>query len=108
MNELLSQQTVAESLLWCIWRSIVDDYKSWDNFENAIRASSYVSSMKNFIQDIKKKLPLVINAQHTKEILSVIDADQDDHILHMLRSETTYLVMLVRLKNQERKELLKS
>jgi hypothetical protein len=36
-----------------------------------------------------------------------VEAGEDDKVLNWLRTETTYLTMLVRLRNQERKESLK-
>lgn len=39
--------------------------------------------------------------------LTSVEAKEDDTVLNWLRTETTYLTMLVRLLNQDRKESIK-
>lgn len=111
-NEI-TQERVAEGLIWPLWRSVSDDYKKkyprdiWDQFENAVRSASYTDSLKVFLNNFKRKLPADVDAKHTTDVLSVVCCGQDDVILNWLRTETTYLVMIVRVKNQERKEAIK-
>jgi hypothetical protein len=110
---LITQQDVADKLLMCLWRSIDESYKTryladaWAHFENAIRSASYTNSLKLFLSNIIKRMPIVLQAQFQKDVLSVIECGQDEQILNWLRSETTYLVMLVRVANQERQEAYK-
>ena len=109
----ITQEAIADNLLWGLWRSITEDYKCqypreiWEHFENAIRSASYTDSLKVFLTNFQRRIPLSIQAQYNKDILSVVEAGEDEIILNWLRSETTYLTMLVRLKNQDRKELIK-
>jgi hypothetical protein len=109
----ITQESVAEYLLWGLWRSIKEDYKTqypreiWDHYENAIRSASYTDSMKVFLTNFQRRIPIDIQAQYNKDILSIVGAGEDDTILNWLRTEATYLTMLVRLRNQERKESLK-
>ncbi|MCF8218688.1 MAG: hypothetical protein K9J21_06870 [Bacteroidales bacterium] len=109
----ITQEEVAENLLWGLWRSITEDYKCqypreiWEHFENALRSASYTDSLKVFLTNFQRRIPIDIQAQYNKDILSVVEAGQDDTVLNWLRSETTYLIMLVRLRNQDRKELIK-
>lgn len=109
----ITQEIVAENLLWGLWRSITEDYKTqypreiWEHFENALRSASYTDSLKVFLSNFQKRIPLEIQAQYGKDILSIVDAGEDDVVLNWLRTETTYLTMLVRFRNQERKEHLK-
>ena len=109
----MTQENVAESLLWGLWRSITDDYKSqyprdiWDQFENAIRSASYTGSLKVFLTNFQRKIPIDLQAQFSKDILSIVDSGEDSMVLNWMRTETTYLTMLVRVKNQERKEAIK-
>lgn len=108
----LTQEKVAENLLWGLWRSILEDYKTmyprqiWEHFENAIRSASYTDSLKIFLTNFQRKIPVDIQAKYQKDILSIVQSGQDEKVLNWLRAETTYLAMLVRLKNQERKEEL--
>lgn len=109
----ITRETIAEKLLWGLWRSITEDYKCqypreiWDHFENALRSAGYTDSLKVFLTNFQRRIPIDIQAQYNKDILSVIEAGQDEPVLNWLRAETTYLTMLVRLRNQERKESLK-
>jgi len=110
----LTQEIIAEKLLWGLWRSITEDYKMsypleiWDHFENAIRSASYTDNLKVFLSNFQRRIPIDIQAQYNKDILSIVEAGDDDKVLNWLRTETTYLTMLVRLRNQERKETLKN
>lgn len=112
-NEQITQGLVAENLLWGLWRSITEDYKCnypreiWEHFENALRSASYTDNLKVFLTNFQRRIPIDIQAQYNKDILSVVEAGQDDTVLNWLRTETTYLTMIVRLRNQERKESLK-
>ena len=109
----VTQEIVAENLLWGLWRSITEDYKCqypreiWEHFENALRSASYTDSLKVFLTNFQRRIPIDIQAQYNKEILSVVEDGHDDTVLNWLRTETTYLTMLVRLRNQDRKESLK-
>jgi hypothetical protein len=111
--EQITQEKVAEELLWGLWRSITEDYKCqypreiWNHFENALRSASYTDSLKVFLTNFQRRIPIDIQAQYNKNILSVVTSGEDDKILNWLRSETTYLTMLVRLRNQDRKESIK-
>lgn len=108
-----TQEEVADNLLWGLWRSINDDYKMkyprdiWDHFENAIKSASYTSNLKGFLSLFQRRIPLDLQAQYIKDIKKVVDSEQDEDILTWLRIESTYMMMLVRLRNQQRKEDLK-
>jgi hypothetical protein len=110
---ILTQELVAENLLWGLWRSVTEDYKCqypreiWEHFENALRSASYTDSLKVFLTNFQRRIPIDIQAKYNNDILSVVKAGEDEQVLNWLRSETTYLTMLVRLKNQERKENIK-
>lgn len=110
---VITQELVAENLLWGLWRSITENYKCqypreiWEHYENALRSASYTDSLKVFLTNFQRRIPIDIQAQYNKDILSIVDAGQDDTVLNWLRSETTYLTMLVRLRNQDRKESIK-
>ncbi len=109
---MVTQETVANNLLWGLWRCITDDYKEkykkevWEHFENAIKSASYTGSLKVFLSNFQKRIPVDLQAQYIKDILGVIEDNEDEKVLDWLRTEATYLVMLVRIRNQERKETL--
>ncbi len=111
--EKLTQELVADKFLWGLWRGIEDLYKDrykrdvWRLFEDAIRSASYTSDLKMFLSNIQKKIPITVQKQHLDDVLSVVNRGEDEKILDWIRDETTYLVILVRLKNEERKESFK-
>ena len=114
IQEEITQELVSEKLLWGIWRSINEDYKFkyprdiWDHFENAMKSASYTSSLKSFITLFQRRIPLDLQAQYTKDIKSILESGKDEEILGWLRDESTYMMMLVRIKNQDRKEDFKN
>lgn len=109
-KKISTEDMIADKLLWPLWRCISDDYKTkykkdvWDHFENAVKSAAYTGSMKVFLSNFQKRLPVDLQAQYAKNIMTVLDEGNDDEMLNLLRQETTYLVMVVRLRNQDRKE----
>ena len=107
---MITEEQVANSLLWGLWRCIDDDYKSkykkdvWEHFENAIKSASYTGNLKVFLGNFQKRIPVDLKAEFTIDILSIVNSGEDEKILDWLRTESTYLVMIVRLRNQERTE----
>lgn len=112
--EEITQNDVADKLLFPLFRCIEEDYKSkyfrelWEQYENALRSASFCSSLPQFYQNILKKLPIHPEVQYMKEIRSVLQCGKDTVVLNWLRDETSYLVLLARLINEERKESFKS
>lgn len=106
----MTQENVAENLLWPLWRSISEEYKVkykreiWDHFENAVRSAAYTGSLRTYLSNFQARIPTDIQAQYIRQINSIVESGCDSDVLDWLRDETTYLVMQVRLMNQERKE----
>ncbi len=109
----ITQEEVAEKFIWGLWRSVTEDYKYqypreiWNHFENALRSASYTDSLKIFLTNFQRRIPIDIQVKYNQDILSIIEAGEDEVVLNWLRSETTYLTMLIRLKNQKRNDDLK-
>src|SRR5690606_35957015 len=107
---MMTQELVAEKLLWPLWRAIDPGFKKqyaravWDQCENASRASAYTSNMKVFLANMQQRLPVAIDRDYIQDVLSVVGSGCDDQILDDLRDETTYMVLLVRLRNDEQKQ----
>jgi hypothetical protein len=105
-----TQDVIADQLLWPLWRCVSDDYKTkykkdvWEHFENAVKSAAYTGSLKVFISNFQKRLPIDLQAKYAKGIVELSESGNDDEILNLLRTETTYLVMLIRLRNQDRKD----
>jgi hypothetical protein len=109
MNQ--NQQMIV-TMLSIIWRGIPGDYKSryrmsiWEQFENEIRSAAYTSSLAKFINQICLHLRVSLGTnKEERAVLEAILANADDKkFLKSLREETTLLVLMVRLDNQERNE----
>lgn len=109
MQEITSE-LIADKFVWSVWDSVNRDYKQqyardiWNQFENALRSASYTDSLKVFLTNFQKRIPAEIKTEVQKNIVDIINLKKDEKVLNILRNETTYLVMLARIRNQERKE----
>jgi hypothetical protein len=110
----MTQQEVAEKLLFPLFRSIENGYKEkykrdvWDQFENALRAASYTAKLSAFFENISKRLPFIpLEVQYLASINEVLSSGIDKQVLNWLRDETSYLTLLTRMINEERKKLYK-
>jgi len=110
MDEI-TQEEVAENLLFGLWQNIDSDYKKkyvkniWEQFENAVRAATYTDKLTKFIEIFKSRLPCELQGMYTKDIFNFLNKCKEDYkVLTWLREETTYLVMICRMLNQEKKE----
>lgn len=109
-TEQLRQMAVA--LLTTIWRGIPTDMKSryrqtiWGQFENQVRSAAYTSNLAKFASSISLKLAADIGttpeARETAE--TILNSGNDRPLLKLLREETTLIVLMVRVANQERRE----
>jgi len=109
----INQQVIGESLLFPLFRCIDDSYKErykkdvWEQFENNIRAASYTAKLSTFYENITRQMPIVMQRQYGDEILKIIQSGMDKEVLNWLRDETTYLVLIARMRNEDRKKDLK-
>jgi len=109
MNEKkeLTQEDIAMKLLFPLWECIDSSYKEkyktevWQHFENNIRVAAYTSKLNYFLSKILKLMPIDLMAKFLKNVNEVMNSGEDKKILKWLRSETTYLVLQVRVLRQE-------
>lgn len=105
----MEPERIAADLLTPIWRGIPSDYKSkyrtniWQQFEDQIRAAAYTSRLGVCYDTLCRKLDVTIRAEHAAAVQAVLTSGQDRAVLKALRDETTLLVLLVRVANEERK-----
>lgn len=113
-NVKLTQDEIAEKFLFGLWRSIDSEYKMkyakdcWTHFENAIKSASNCGSVKAFLALFQRRLPTTIKNEFLEDFHSILNANQDEEILNWFRTESTYMYLVVRLKNDELKELFKA
>jgi hypothetical protein len=106
-----SNQEMAATLLKIIWRGIPADYKSkyrmtiWEQFENEIKSAAYTSSLAKFINSICSHLGAEIGRTDTERGVAneILHSSNDRAMLKMLREETTLLVLMVRVDNEEKR-----
>ena len=103
----------AANLLGIIWKGIPADYKSryrrsiWQQFEDNIRsAACSTSRMGEFISKLCFKFSASIGRNDEDRMIAKIILQETDAwaLLKLLREETTLLVLMVRVANQERRE----
>lgn len=100
---------LATGLVAPLWRGIPADYKAkyartiWEQFENQIRSAAYTSRLPHFIQRITTRLGIIIRSDDVESVTAILNSGRDREALKALRDEATYLVLLVRVQNEERK-----
>lgn len=113
MNEMHQQ---AADLLGLIWKGTPADYKSryrrtiWQQFEDQVRSAAYTSNVGKFLSSLCLKLgaELGTNAEDRERASAVLAGIDGRDLLRTLREETTLIVLMVRVANQERQEAVKA
>lgn len=103
-------QEMAADLLEVLWRAVPNDYKSryrraiWEQFENTIRAAAYTNNLGKFVNSACLKLNAGIQAKDTQRAEEILNSGNDKALLKLFREETTLIVLMVRVRNQERQD----
>lgn len=103
----------AADLLEIVWLGIPNDYKSryrmsiWQQFEDNVRSAAYTSSLGKFVNSLCQKLQANVgrNNEHREVAQAILNGGEDKAILKLMRDETTLLVLMIRVRNQERREV---
>ena len=103
----------AAELLEIIWRGVPADYKSryrrsiWQQFEDNIRSAAYTSNLGKFLDSLCLKLGADIgrNGEDRTQAEAILQEADAKAMLKLLREETTLLALMVRVANQERREV---
>ena len=109
----MTHEDIAEKLLTPLWRGIDAGYKQkysltiWQQFEENIKSSAYTSDAAKFLSGITQRMGVTIYSEHLDDVTGIINAGEDRALLKMMRDDTTLLVLLVRVANEERREDLK-
>jgi hypothetical protein len=102
----------AATLLKLIWRGIAANYKSryrmtiWEQYENEIRSAAYTSSLGKFISRLCSRLAATVGRTDEERDVAetILRTANDREMLKLMREQTTLLVLMVRVDNQERRE----
>lgn len=109
----MDHQAIANNLLGPLWSGIDADYKRkysysiWQQFEDQIRSAAYTGLLSTFLSKITQRLGILIEGKDAERVNAVVRSGEDKAILKSLRDETTMLVLMVRLVNEEKREELK-
>jgi hypothetical protein len=78
----------------------------WRQFEDAVRSAAYTSSLGKFVNSLclRFQASLGRNAEDREAAQMILNNGQDKTLLKLMREETTLLVLMVRVRNQERRE----
>lgn len=103
---------LAATLLKIIWRGIPADYKSryrmtiWQQYEDEIRAAAYTSSLAKFVNTLCFHLRADIGKNEKERAVAedILRTADERQMLKMLREETTLLVLMVRVDNEEKRD----
>jgi len=100
-------------MLDIVWQGIPNSYKStyrqtiWQQFEDNIRdAAGTNNNLGRFINSLCLGLNATPgkNADDRKALLEILNDGNDKAIMKLMRNETLRLVLMVRVRNQERQE----
>jgi len=102
----------AADLLETIWRGIPVDYKSryrlsiWQQFEDQVRSAAYTSNLGKFVSSLCQKLGATVgrNQAERQQAFAVLGKARAGPLLKLMREETTLLVLMVRVRQQKRRE----
>lgn len=102
----------AAALLMAVWRGTPADFKSryrmtiWTQFENQVRSAAYTNNLAKFINQLCLKLNADIgkSPDERAEVERIANSGNDRALLKLLRDETTLLVLMVRVANQEKRD----
>lgn len=103
---------LAATLLKYVWSGIPPDYKSryrmtiWTQFENEIRAAAYTSNLAKFLNSLCSKLGATPGRTEAERAVvnEILRTANDREYLKMYREETTLLVLMVRVDNEEKRQ----
>ncbi len=78
----------------------------WEQFENEIRAAAYTSNLATFISRLCGRLGANVGCNDEERAAAelIMRTVDDRDVLKLLREQTTYLVLLVRIDNQASRE----
>lgn len=106
-------QQIADRLLWPCWRGMPEGYKMryarniWQQYEDNIKSAAYTSSLPKFMNSLCQKLGIEIRTEDVRVVNEALADSDAKAVLRAMREETTALVLMVRLKNEDRKEQFK-
>ena len=104
----------AAGLLTAVWKGIPRSYKSryrrniWQQFEDNVRSAAYTSNLGKFFNKLCLQMQAQVAGADTGAVERILNGGNDRDLLKLMREETTLVVLMVRVANQERQEQWKA
>lgn len=78
----------------------------WRQFEEQIKSAAYTNNLGKFVNSLCGRLnaDLGRNAEDRQAVSQILTGGNDRALLKLLHEETTLLVLMVRVANQERRD----
>lgn len=110
----VTAESLALQFILPIWKSVNSEIKqkygadTWNMFENFIRSSAAQPTLPLFLEKLKRVIKIEWHVEEQKQVLAFIRATDDDTALKLLRTEASYIVLIVRDANTQQKEARKA
>jgi hypothetical protein len=105
----MEPQRIVDDLLWPLWRGIDSGYKKkyaqsiWQQYADNIRSAAYTDRLSVFFEKLSQRLSVTIRTEDVARVSAVLVSGEDTPVIKMLREDTLALVLICRLKNEDRK-----
>jgi hypothetical protein len=106
----MQTEDIANRLLIPLWRCLPKAYKMkyartiWDQFEAQIKNAASTSDKARFMTLFCQRMQCTLLTDDVADTAVFLAEADGRQLLKSLREETTYLVLLVRVANEQRKE----
>ena len=107
---MTEEHETAADLLAAVWRGVPAAYKSryrmsiWTQFEDQIRAAAYTNNLGKFVNSLCSKLGATVGRNGEERQPGHGCPETARRSASLMREETTLLVLMVRTRNQERRD----
>lgn len=106
----MEHQEIVDKLLIPAWSGIPSEYKAryarniWEQFEAQIKSAAYTSSLPRFFETLVQSLAIQIRRDDAAGCSQILNSHRDRAVLKALRDETTTLVLMARIANDQSRE----
>ncbi|PSJ71636.1 hypothetical protein C7N43_38285 [Sphingobacteriales bacterium UPWRP_1] len=109
-TQTITAEEVAIGFIFPIWRCLNADIKqkygadTWGMFENFVRTSASQPSLQTFLEKMKRLIKIEFRVEEQKQVLEFIQNAPAQKTLTLLRTQPSYIILIVRDANTQLKE----
>lgn len=106
----ITPEEVAIGFIFPIWRCLNADIKqkygadTWGMFENFVRTAASQPSLQTFLEKMKRLVKIEFRVEEQKQVLEFIQNAPAQKTLALLRTQPSYIILVVRDANTQFKE----